>query len=789
MVTDLAEHTQVENETTTPSGRRRPPSAGWLALIFTLAVIYVVMRYYGVSDRDQAMFAVYSLGCVTLPGTLIWRALQRQAGYLPFDVAFGTTAGFVIELPVYLVARAAGVPLAVLAWPIATIVAFTAVPALRRFWRGSGERLPLGTSWTAALGISFTMWTAGFAIFRYNSLDEPNSATMHMDFPFQFALVGVFKHDVPVNTPWLYGTELLYHWYAYAHGAAASWITGIEPQVMIMRLMPVPIFAAFLVLVLALVHRITGRWWPGNLAVPLMLFGTVTLPFVWTGRPMDPLYFLDNLWVSASQTFAALFCVAVVYLLCDLFRASPGELRRPVPWLVLIALVGALAGAKATFLPMLICGLGLVMAVRVVLRRKRPGREVFALLICLAWMAFAQVVLFGSGSQGTEVNPFQTVKYTVLGKAVMGPQTAANPWKPILVLTGVAVIAVLLGWAGMVGLLRRRFRNDPIVQLMFGFALSGLGALYALAHPGLSQSYFGRSAAPYFGILAAVGMSALLPPGKRPPRRFFVLSGAGIVASAVLLVVVRQTLGKKPPADPLDSWTLAHAIKPYVVLFAALAALTLVVALAGRFLRLGRLQILAAMALTVATIAVASGVANCRPLWDRLVSGESQRDIVLPGNVFAMPPGAIAASRWLRDHSDPRDLVATNSHCRTGYGFCDSRDFWLAAFSERQVIIEGWSYTEPSLAGGGLWDRTLYRSKFWDPALLTANDQVFTDPTAERVTAFTREHNVRWLVAVSPTPIPDPLRGGATSASPELARYATERFKAGNVTVYEVPAT
>ncbi|MFC7527233.1 hypothetical protein [Actinoplanes sp. GCM10030250] len=787
MVTEVAEHTRADSGSATGTDRsRRLPSAGWLALIFTLAVVYVAMRYYEVSDRDQFMFAAYSVGCVTLPGTLIWRALQGRAGYLPFDAAFGTTVGFVVELPVYLVAREIGLPLAVLAWPAATLVVFAAIPRLRRFWRGNGERLPLGTSWTAALGSSFTMLTAALAVFRYNSLDEPYSATMHMDFPFQFALVGVFKHDVPLNTPWVYGTELLYHWYAYAHGAAASWVTGIEAQTMIMRLMPVPIFAAFLVLVLALVHRVTGRWWPGNLAVPLMLLGTVTIPLAWTTRPMDPLYFLDNLWVSASQTFAALFCVAVIYVLCDLLRAEPGELRRPVPWLILIALVGALAGAKATFLPMLICGLGLAMVLRLLLRRQRPGPELYALLICAGWMGFAQIVLYGSGSQGTEVNPFQTVKWTVLGRAVMGSQTEANSWVPILVLTGVAVIAVLFGWAGMAGLLRRGWRTDPIVHVMAGFAFSGLAALYALAHPGLSQSYFGRSAAPYFGILAAIGISALLPAGQRLSRKFVVTAGAGVAGGVVLLLVVRATAGADGPAEPLSSLTLPEAIRPYLVLFAGLAGLVLAIAVAARFIRLGRPQTVAVLALTVASLAVTTGVINSKPIWERLVSGESQKDIVAPGNVFAMPPGAIAASRWVRDHSDPRDLVATNSHCRTGFNFCDSRDFWLAAYSERQVILEGWSYTEPAFATGGLWDRTLYRSKFWKPKLLAANDKVFTDPTAERVAAFTAKHNVRWLVAVSPTPIPDPLRKGETSASPELGRYATERFKSGNVTVYEV---
>ena len=769
-----------------PAPRRlRMPSPGWLALIFFLTVTVVTMRYFGVSNRDLLTFGAYSLFAVTVPGTLIWRAVQGRAGHLPLDVAFGTTAGFVVELPVYLLARQAGQPYAVLAWPVLTVLAFLAVPRLRRFWRGNGERMPLGASWSAALGTTFMLLSIAMSAFRYNSLTEPYSAVMHVDFPFQFALVGLFKHDVPLNTPWVHGVDLVYHWYVYAHGAAASWISGVEPQVLIMRLLPLPMIAAFVLAVIALVHRITGRWWPGNVAILLMLLATVTIPFAWTGRPMDPITFTDNLWVSPTQTFAALFCVVAVYVLHDLFRADAAERRRPLPWVVLTVLIGAMAGAKATFVPMLICGLLLALFLRMV-RRRRPGPELPALLIAGGWLAFAQLVLYGSGSQCTEVNPLQTVKWTVLGRAVMGTQNPVNDWRTLCLLTAAGLLAALFGWAGMVGLLRRGWRTDPIVHVMLGFAISGLGALYILAHPGLSQTYFGRSAAPYLGILAALGLAALLPAGTRVPRRFFAVAVPGVAAGVIALLVVRQSAGKQGPRVPLDSFSVRQAVGPYLILLAAVVGVVAVLTLVGFLVKLRREQILTVVSLAVTAVALATGVIINRHIPDRLLSGEPQRDIVAAGNVFAMPPGAITASRWLRANSDPLDLVATNSHCRTKISPCDSRDFWLAAFSERQVVLEGWSYTEPAFASGGLWDRTLYRSRFWDPKLLETNDLVFADPTAERVAAFTREHGVRWLVAVGATPVPDPDRKGEVWASPQLAEFATERFRAGDVTVYEV---
>ena len=115
---------------------------------------------------------------------------------------------------------------------------FVAVPRLRRFWRGSGQRLSSGVSWTIAAGFVFVLLSIAMSNFRYSSLIEP-----------------------------------------------------------------------------------------------------------------------DNLWISPAQTFAALFFVAVVWVLAGLLRPDSDEVRRIGPWITLTLLVGAVAGAKATFVPMVICGL------------------------------------------------------------------------------------------------------------------------------------------------------------------------------------------------------------------------------------------------------------------------------------------------------------------------------------------------------------------------------------------------------------------------------------------------
>ncbi|WP_344975028.1 hypothetical protein, partial [Streptosporangium fragile] len=142
----------------------------------------------------------------------------------------------------------------------------------------------------------------------------------------------------------------------------------------------------------------------------------------------------------------------------------------------------------------------------------------------------------------------------------------------------------------------------------------------------------------------------------------------------------------------------------------------------------------------------------------------------------AIPDGALAAGRWLRAHSDPDDLVATNAHCRWGREDpCDSRHLWVTALSERRVLVEGWTYTAANMSR---WRPGLLteRLPFWDAELLRANDAVFHEPSAEAAGRLRDRYGVRWLFA-------DERRG---EVSPRLADVAELRFRAGGYAVYRL---
>jgi hypothetical protein len=137
---------------------------------------------------------------------------------------------------------------------------------------------------------------------------------------------------------------------------------------------------------------------------------------------------------------------------------------------------------------------------------------------------------------------------------------------------------------------------------------------------------------------------------------------------------------------------------------------------------------------------------------------------------ISLPKSRVDAARWLRDHSAPTDVVATNAHCINAPtdGYCDPRSFWLSAYAERRVLVEGWAFA-PRVSQSGSW-------AFWDPDLLARNDALFTAPTPAALAAIRADDGVRWLVADRQV----------AAESPDLATLADLRYSNDRMAVYEL---
>ncbi|MFG1707163.1 hypothetical protein ACFLIM_28605 [Nonomuraea sp. M3C6] len=658
--------------------------------------------------RDLAAFGAYAGIGVALPGTLLWRALAGGGRSAAEDVAAGLALGYAVEVLAYIPARAAGVPLLVLVPHMIVIGTFIAVPGLRRHWRGdvAKERMPGWCAWALAGVVGYLITWSTLHLYRVPI------AGAYVDMPYHLALVGEIKNHLPPTLPTVLGERLSYHWFVYAEMAATSWVTGIEPTTLVYRLSTLPMMAAMVVLVAVIGRRLGGRWGAGVAAVGVtyFLFGPVLQEGV-----VFPSRSMFTAWASPTQTFGALLFAPVVLLLAGRRRG----------WVVLALLLLALTGAKATFLPLLLAGLVLVLVVRG-LRREWAVPAVIT-MVCLL---VAHLVVFGRGAQGMAVAPFATMR--ALWGVVAGvrmPELASVSVGPLVVLTVVHLFCLACVWGGVAGLGARVL--DPPVLLLVGIGLAGIGAVVLLGHPADSQLYFLESARPYLSIAAVCGVLA----ARRQP---LVLVGCMVVLGAGAAVVASAV-----------EVSGGAVVVPYLVL--GVGALVL--------WRRG-------FVLAVVALLAGYGVpASVREVVGHVMPDEERRERLIP-------KGALEAGRWLREHSSPGDVVATDLHCRfPGWRLCDSRHFWVSGFSERRVLVEGWGYAESTQSRTELFVTSYLGVPFADPARLAANDAVFRAPSTENVRHLARKYGVKWLF---------------TGINPELGEFARLRFRNATSSVYQL---
>ncbi|WP_170247096.1 hypothetical protein, partial [Nonomuraea zeae] len=638
------------------------------------------------------------------------------------EVAAGLALGYAIEVLAYIPARAAGLPLLVLVPPAAVLGAFACVPGLRRHWRGtggaggSGERMPAWCAWALAGVVAYLITWSTLFLYRL-----PIGAA-YVDMPYHLALVGEVKNHVPPTLPSVLGERLSYHWFVYAEMAATSWVTGIEPVTLVYRLATLPMTAATVVLVAVLGRRLSGRWGGGvaAVAVTYFLFGPVLQEGV-----VFPTRSMFTAWASPTQTFGALLFVPVMLLLT-------GGWRRPA-LVALGLLLLALTGAKATFLPLLLAGLLVVVAVRWVVERRLRAEWLVPAAGTLVCLLIAQFVVFGRGAQGTAVAPFATMR-TVWGvvTGVDMPALAAEPTVPLVVLTAVHLFCLACVWGGVAGLGRRLL--EPPVLLPVGVGLAGIGAIVLLGHPSDAQLYFLEGVRPYLSVAAVCGMLA----ARRVPLW---LSGCMVALGVAAAVLVSQA--------GVTGGALLRVVVPYLMLVAAALAVW----------RRGYV---------LAVIALLGGYAlptSAREVIAHVLPEEDERAVLIP-------QGAQEAGRWLRAHSSPDDVVATDLHCRpVAWLECDSRHFWVSGFSERRVLVEGWAYAESTLSRAKLFTTPYLMVPFADPGRLAANDAAFRKPSAAGVQLLSQKYGVKWLF---------------TGINPELGKFARLRFRNATSSVYEL---
>ncbi len=759
-----------------PSGRAAALASGWLPAGAVAVFATVVLREYGVPVRTTAAFGAYLLLGLIVPGMLIWRAARLPSSSLIEDLAGGLIVGYGCEFLAYLPARAAGVPYLVVVWPIAVMLTFACVPRLRRFWRRdpAAARPPWWWSWLVAAACAVLVAWSAATFFRSHGLSGMGMSSPFPDMPYHLAMAGELKHHMPPVVPFVTGEPLAYHWFVYADVAATSWATGIEVQTLMYRLSVLPMAMALAVLVAALATRLTGRWWAGPAAIAAAYLCTPPDPYPWTNSPVEWASSLALTWISPTNAFGKSILVCLVLVLVDVLRPAEEEAprgARRLRWLIVIMLSVLASGAKSSLLPVLLGGLLLVIAAHALVARRLHRRALAAAGVAAACLAFAIVVIFGGHpGAGRLVWPLEAV--STVAQAV-GVTMDTHP----AIAVQVALLVITIGawglmWAGVFGLRPTGGRDDPALFLVAGVAVAGPIIALITFFPGHGQTYFFHASSPFLAVLAVSGLAAVMPRRSRMAGwgvALAVLCGAAVLAAPA----VRS--GELVPAltDRTVGAQVAALLTPWVLPVGALAVAGVLLYLLGR-----RLPAVRSVALAV-VLAIAMGF-GLPPMIKLISHGfvearHPSNPRIYADGLPAIPPDLVSAGRWLRDHSDPSDLIATNAHCRT-MPPCDNRHFSISAYTERRVLVEGWGYTARSIAQSVREGVDFSRVGYDKPTLLTANDAAFTAPSAATVNNLRDRYGVRWLVVER-----------RTGRAPDLSPYATLRWHSAHYTIYELP--
>ncbi|MFB6891240.1 hypothetical protein ACFCX4_18260 [Kitasatospora sp. NPDC056327] len=764
----------------------------FLPAIAAYALLAALLSAAGTSAGDIARYTFYALWGVLLPGTLVFRALRRRPHTLLEDLAFGAVVGLVLELAAWAVLVGLGLQSVATAWPLAVVIPFLAVPGLRRHWfPRSYRRMSAGWSWSVAGTVAITS-TYLYAVFlsRNPVLPDTETTRQYIDLPYLLSLAGNAKHNMPLTFPQAAGEPLHYHWFTFVHMAMGDLVGHIDLPVIQMRLM-VPALAALAMVITAVVaHRLTGRPWAGPVAA-LLIFAVGEFNAVypnntpsWTfGAPAVPLMS----WASLSLTYSQPLLMALVGVIGDGLRGRPGadpggagstDARRTaaVPALgrgayVLAALFAlASSAAKASSLPVTLAGLAFAGLMVLIGTRRIPWTVVRFGAIVAGAQVFATAVLFRFESYGLEVVPFGNIQ-----KYWADPEQSRTAVTQG-VIVGATLIAFLLNhqlrMVGMIPLFwRRRFRLEPVQWFLLGGAIAGPAAY--LAVNGFNSSYFTLAGLSFGVLLSAWGYAEVFERAALPAR------GRAALAVGTLAFVLLLGLGLYHYADDWALFALeavgdGKGTASYTALVPALAAAAALAGIAavGGLLWWAAGRVLPALrrrgGLVLLTAALAAGAPSL------LLDVQQSREMPWDG-AWPLPATQVEAARWVRANSDPGDVLVTNTHCRSDTDYADpsapcwnSLSFYLSAYSERSVLVEGWAYSPRLMSEKS--------GTFWDQPLLALNDAAVYAPTAEVLGRLRDDHDVRYVVVNRKT----------GPESPALKTLARQVFDNGRMAVYEL---
>lgn len=623
---------------------------GLLATVLAVGATVILVLSGVPAVETIRIVAVVAVQC--LAGVVVWRRLDPSAGavlVLGMGLALGSALAVVAGLVVQVLGMGSW------GWALPGLVAAIAI-VVSRPWRRrpASAREPLDRPTVFAL---IAAAIVGLGILAYTWRGYPLTWTgswsgYHVDMPFFEALATSLARLGPLDSIFVPGGEIRYHWLVYAWAGQVTEAAGAGPFVVMTRAIPIVAVVAGSLLVTGWARRLSRVDWVPTVAAALLLVGGHLGALYGGVLPQD----------SPSQAVSAVWLLALAVALVTLLGRSAGSARWTL--LAVVAVLGfATMGGKVSAGAPAIAGAVLVAAVAQ-LRRESWRLDAVLGATAIVVSGVAAFVLLISGSAGGGGLGLLSLLDKSSSQQGMNPTEGAIG---VLAGTAVMLVAVAARWAGVAWLVAEpRWRWRPETVFAVGLAGASLTAIVVLS--GFNEIWFSAASSAPLAVMTAVGAGEACRRAcnDEPRRERRVVAGA--VAAALLITVVVWALWATG-ASGGNVWTstwrwaaplvavglallagagLARWGSGAVRLPAALGAFVVVLVFAtvpGRLLGVGTGQI---------------GILQpgFRGEWftaaAEVVSG---RDVTY---VDDWTDSQMRAAAWLRANAAPTDLLATN---------------------------------------------------------------------------------------------------------------------------------
>lgn len=785
-----------------------------LPAVVLLVLSSAALRTSGVSFASQALYTTGLCWGILLPGFLVAQGLVGRQRSLIAAVSIAFVTGLALQLVAWAIFVFLGIGHLLVVWPALVLGLFLAVPKLRGHLKPQRyrERIgPVAAWWSVTALISATTFALRTS-FAATDL-PPGPSQWYPDMYWYLGASAELARAIPPQVAQTAGEPFLYHWFSQAHMAAMHLSTGVPLPEIVVRLWLLPLLCAAAGMALTLARLLTGRWWPGAVATTLICASTHLQMAPWLAVPG----YATMTFYSPSQIFGIPVLLLVSYLLITILGHQAGGGH----WVLLALALLLCTGAKSSLLPIIVCGLALVVALSVVARRRgwevpTARNSLLALLLSVGALLFG-LLLSSAGSAGAGLQLFGIFRDNPFLRSRFGPARVEHYhdsilyWPDLLpgaLIVGATLLSYLIASAPL-WLVPLKVWRQPAAWLLFGIGFAGWSAMMLLNHDGLSQAYFMRGSVVAWHALAAWGVGARVQQcaDAKGPGRTAAIALLGAIAGVLVLLALWSLWPTLPTVRRIATyWAMLGAFTGVGVLLAAVTrwwrpwGWTFVcgaVCAASVARRMSPTPVppgenAAPLFWTLGALTLVAVALLVRPRWWRewsmvvaLVSCgffastsvaqfSPQRTSLGAGAVTAAEDQAAA---WLRQNAGQFDVVATNLHCtkRRTVPHCDTRQFWVSGLSERRVLIEGWAYTEGAHRMHGQDGYSSRQQPFHDEQLFNLNESAFYSPSDEAMAAL-RQHGVRWLFAHT----------GAGTLSANIAEFATERAEFGPVRIYEL---